>query len=494
MIRAAALCALAGLTWPSASTLLAASGEERYQVRAHELDGEWRCSLYADRAQVEKLLEALAQHCGVEVEGLDALPSSARVDADLRDRPVSQALNYVLGTQGLRLETSGGVWRVRAMPRAPDAPDLLREAALAAYATTLDEFHDAPGGAHAALSQGDIELALGRTAEACERFDAVVERFPYAAEAAHALYRAGQAFEALGDWEQAAGRFAELLRLEREHPYERSARLELARCTVEIGSGERALAMLDALEGAAPPADEAESSERQLVRARALAATGAHASALAVLAGLESRSLAPDQYLLTLELSARSLEGAGRPVDAARRWLVLSKDARGPQRALALDEAARLALEAGDEIGVLFIAKLAEAQASAGSPTSAQMREARRRLGLEPAVAAHEDALRLERAEELSALGRPREALEIAAELELGEPRPAGAALARLVQVKARALGELQGVDAALSALSAALPSLQDPEARRQVYLLAGELLERAGRLDEAIDAYQGRL
>jgi hypothetical protein len=230
------------------------------------------------------------------------------------------------------------------------------------------------------------------------------------------------------------------------------------------------------------------------LRARALAATGAHASALAVLGALEARALAPEQYLETLELSARSLEGAGRTADAARRWLLLSQDAKGAQKQLALEQAARLALDAGDEVGVLFIDKLAKAQLDAGSSTAAQVREARRRLGLEDGELPAEATQRLERAEELATLGRAREALEIAAELELGEPRPTGAALARLVQVKARSLAELQGVDAALSALSGALPQIEDAEARRRIYLLAGELLERAGRLDEAIDAYQGRL
>jgi tetratricopeptide (TPR) repeat protein len=494
MIRAAAICAVTGAGLLASGALRAAPSEERYQVRASEVDGEWRCSIYSDRALASEVLHALARQCGAEVEGLELLPRTARVDVDLRDRPVPQALEFVLGSLGLRLETRTDTWRARAMLRAPDAPDLLREEALAAYEAALREFPSAPDAAQALLHQGALELALGRPEAACKRFDDLVERFPYSAECAQALFRAGQACEALGEWDQAAGRFAELLRLERANDFERAARLELARCTVEIGSGERALAMLDALDGAEPPEDEAEVALRHLLRARALAATGAHASALAVLGALESRALAPGQYLETLELSARSLEGVGRSADAARRWLLLSQDATGAQRAHALEQAARLALEAGDEVGVLFIDKLAAAGADTESATAAQVREARRRLGLETRAVAFDGADRLERAEELIALGRAREALEITSELELGEPRPSGAAYARLILVKARALDELQGVDAAISALSGALPLLADAEPRRQIYLLAGELLERAGRLDEAIDAYQGRL
>src|SRR5687767_13711089 len=133
MIRAVSLGALAGLGWIASGALRAAVNDERYQVRAGAVDGEWHCSVYADRAQASEVLHALARQCGAELEGLDFVPRTARVDVDLRDRPVPQALEYVLGSLGLRFETRTGVWRVRSMLRAPDEPDRLREEALASY-------------------------------------------------------------------------------------------------------------------------------------------------------------------------------------------------------------------------------------------------------------------------------------------------------------------------------------------------------------------------
>jgi hypothetical protein len=57
----------------------------------------------------------------------------------------------------------------------------------------------------------------------------------------------------------------------------------------------------------------------------------------------------------------------------------------------------------------------------------------------------------------------------------------------------ARALAAEVGLESALASLRDALPTISDAEARRKVYVLAGELLEHDNRLDDAIEAYQGR-
>jgi len=472
----------------------ASSEGERYQVRAAQVDGDWRCSLYADRAPLHEVLGALARQCGVALEGFERISRTALVDADLRDRPVRQVLEYVLGSVGLCLDSRVGAWHVREAARAPATADELREQALSAYVAAQHDFPDHPAGARALLSQGEIELARGHLAAAHECFDGVVAGFPQALEVAEALLRAGRTLAQLGEWEQAAGRFAELLRLEIQHPYEASARLALARCMVELGSSERALTMLDALDSAQPASGPGEVSERQVVRARALIASAKHQAALDLLANLEAQALEHVLYLETLELSAQALEGAGRPGDAARRWLLYGEEVEGSEHTIALRHAARLALEAGDEVAVLFIHELAVADGVEGE-TSPQVQEARERLGLateRPATATA--ALRLDQAEELLAQGRIREALEVVAGLERSGLASAGPARLRLVLAKARALAGVQGVDAALFALRDAVPTLDDPQARRAIYLVAGELLEEAGRVDEAIEAYQGRL
>jgi tetratricopeptide (TPR) repeat protein len=474
--------------------VLAASGGERYQVRAAQVDGEWRCSLYADRAPVSELVGALARQCGVTVEGFEDVSRTALVDADLRDRPVRQALEYVLGSVGLRIDPRVGVWHVRPSLHAPSDPVELREVALSAYLSAQRDFPDHPAAAEALLNQGEIEQARGHLAAGRERFDEVVERFPDAEVVPAALLRSGRVLERLLDWEQAAGRYADLLRLERAHPYEVPARVALARCTVELGSSQRALAMLDALDSSHPPADAADASERRVVRAAALVAGEDHEAALALLADLETVPLERTAYLETLQLSARALEGVGRPGDAARRWLLYGQEVEGSERTIALRHAASAALEAGDEVAVLFIRELA---AEGGDPAALepQVDQARERLGLdlEPASAAPADE-ELEHAEELLAQGRAREALEAVARIEHGLAGAARRDPLRLVLAKARALAAVQGVDTAIDALRDAVPQLDDPEARRQLYLLAGELYETVGRVDEAIEAYQGRL
>ena len=65
---------------------------------------------------------------------------------------------------------------------------------------------------------------------------------------------------------------------------------------------------------------------------------------------------------------------------------------------------------------------------------------------------------------------------------------------ARFARCHARALSHEVGVDAALAHLREHMDSIQSPELRRELYLLAGELLEGVGRIDEAIEAYRGRI
>ena len=467
---------------------------ERFQVRSALVDGQWRCSIFAERASARELIGALARQCDVTLEGFEHVSRTALVDADLRDRPVHQALEYVLGSVGLRLETRRGVWRVRASLRTPAEPETLREQALTAYLGALRDFPDHLGGAGALLSQGEIEQARGHLAAARERFDGVVESYPDSELVAEALMRAGLTLVRLRDWEQAAVRFADLLRLERVHPFEVPARLELARCTVALGEGQRALAMLDALDSIHPAEDGAQARARLLVRAGALVATGALEEAATDLAWLELQPLPHDARREVLELSARALEGLERPAEAARRWLAYSQESEGGERTIGLRHAARLALAAGDEVAVLFIQELAEREGAGGS-LGPQADVARERLALGAlAGGGATSTRRIERAEELVDAGSALEALELLDAVERSGSRLEPAALLRAGLTRGRALARVQGVEAAVGALRALVPQLQDGDARRAVYLLAGELLEQAGHVDAAIEAYQGRL
>ncbi len=468
--------------------------DERFQVRVAEIDGEWRCSVVAERAPVQALVAALARHCGVALEGFQGVARTTLVDADLRDRPVRQVLDYVLGSVGLRVEPRTGAWLVCPAVRAPDAPERLREQALSAYLGVLREFPDLELCADALWSQALVESARGEPRAARLVLDGLVERYPDSPLVPAALLRAGELLEREEDWEQAAVRFSDLLRSPGSHEHAVAARLGLARCAVHEGRADRALAMLDSLERVAPAADRSEAQARHLLRAMAHVEEGDFAEAEHELEEAQGAPLAGADLTTALELRARACEGLGQPAEAARAWLAIGARAEGSEQTIALRHAARLALAAGDELAVLMIHALAQ-DSGAEVATEALASAARQRLALAPAARAGTAAgERLQRAEELLARGLPGEAAsaldalgELRTELDSDEA-------ARFALALGRALAATAGVDAAVAALRQELPRIEGAAERRAIYLLAGGLLEEAGRLDEAIEAYQGRL
>lgn len=481
------LAALA-LTWAPLS-----GDDARHQVRAVRVEGDWRCSVYAERAPLRDVLTSLARECGVVVEGFEHVSRTALVDADLRDRPVRQALDYVLGSVGLRVEPRTGTWRIAQGLRAPLSPQVLREEAMGALSGALRDFPDHPAAADGLWSQGLLELDRGHIAAASEQFDGLVERFPLSARVPESLYRSGLALTELRQWEDAADRFADLLRLEVEHAFESRARLELARCTVGRGDGTGALIVLDALDSLDPARDEADRRARGLVRARALIESQRAPEALLVLDEIDALRPRGRESLDALELRGRALEAQGRPADAARAWLAFAEGNVGGERTIGLRHAARLALESGEELAVLFIARMAEDGRSA-EELAGLAQQARERLTLAAAPGEASLVQRLERGEELVTTGRFGEARDALAVLGLSRAQLDPAQKARFALAYGRALVETDGVDETVAVLRELLPELADAEARRAVYLLAGDALDAAGRTDEAIAAWQGRL
>ncbi len=468
--------------------------DERFQVRVAEIDGEWRCSVIAERAPVQPLVAALARHCGVALEGFNGVARTTLVDVELRDRPVRQALDYVLGSVGLRVEPRTGAWLVCAGVRAPSTPEKLREQALSAYLGVLREFPDLALCAEALWNQALVEIARSEVRAARVVLDGLVERHPHSPLVPAALMRAGELCEREQDWDQAAVRFADLLRLARPHEHEIPARLELALCAVHQGRSDRALAMLATLERIAPSADPTQAQARSLVRAMAHVEAGSFAEAQHDLDVVESTPLSEADRAAALELRARSFEGLGNHAEAARAWLAVGRGAQGAEQTIALRHAARLALEAGDELAVLMIHALAQDSGAEGA-TEALARAARERLALAPAARAGAAAVeRLERAEELLARGLTGEAAAALDALDMLRAELDQEQTARFTLANGRALAASAGLDAALAAFRELLPELEGAQHRRAVYLLAGELLEEAGRMDEAIEAYRGRM
>ncbi|HVS18481.1 MAG TPA: hypothetical protein VMT18_07770, partial [Planctomycetota bacterium] len=150
-------------------------------------------------------------------------------------------------------------------------------------------------------------------------------------------------------------------------------------------------------------------------------------------------------------------------------------------------------LAAGEELSVLFLARMAEEGRSAGE-LEALAREALERLALTSSPSEATYGQRLQRGEELLSTGRYAEARDALAVLGLSRGQLDAAQRARFALAYGRALVETDGVDEAVNVLRGLVPELIDPAARRAVYVLAGDALEAAGRTDEAIAAWQGRL
>jgi tetratricopeptide (TPR) repeat protein len=490
----------AAVLWSALCLALCASNAparlqgESFQIRADQVEGEWRCSIYAARAPLGDLLASLARQCGATVAGFEHVPSSALVDVDLRDRPVHQALDYVLGSAGLAVEHRAGTWRVSASTGAALTADALREEALGALRAALVDFPEHQGAAVALMGRGRIELERGHPSVAAADFDELVARFPDSPLVPEALLRAGHAQGLDLRWEDAAQRYAELLRLESAHPFESEARLELARCAAWMGDSSRALILLDGLDDLDPNPDKNSLRARQLVRVRALIEDARCEESLKLLDVVESARLVGAQKLEAFELRARAFEELERPGDAARAWLAFAQACDGNDRTRGLRHAARLALEAGEELSVLFISQMAQ-----GSPAQSEFdalaEQARERLELfasSPRDAS--PAERLGRGEELVLAGNFVEARDALAVLGLSRARLSQDELLRFALAYGRALYRTDGCDEAMNVLRDLLPSIADSAARRAIYLLAGELLEDSGRIDEAIEAYQGKL
>lgn len=464
----------------------------RHELTVTEREGERFCTIHADNALLHDVLRDLAEQAQISVDGLDASTRRTLVSIDLRERPLRQAVTFIAGSVGLEAEVRQGLLVLR--PGLEDSTDsaLLRDAALAVSGATLRDFPDHALAPEALRNQAVLDDRQGRPASARARYDQLVERYPDSALSTDALFSAGELLMREEAWQDAADRFSELLRSEREHDLEVPARLELAWCVARLGQHERALYMMDALDSIDAAASRGEELRRTQVRVRALAGLGRGDAALKLLDDVDARLATPADRAESLELRALACTAAGRRGDAARAWLAYAQLCGGAHKEHALQEAATHALAAHDEVGALFVAQTAHKQ---GIELDGVTREARAALTLEnqePATA--DTSVTLDRAERLCDGGSTAEALKLLQSLEAGSANFDEPTRARFARCQARTVAREVGVDTALTHLREQLARLSQPELRRELYILAGELLEQAGRIDEAIEAYRGRI
>jgi hypothetical protein len=196
-----------------------------------------------------------------------------------------------------------------------------------------------------------------------------------------------------------------------------------------------------------------------------------------------------------LEVRATACESAEQPDQAARTWLSYSRETQGAERLRGLESAARIALAVDDTLGVLFVEALAKKDGIDSHAIDAAAHEARTRMSLDTGrLDAPALLQRIERGERLLAAGMHSEGFDVLRAISkhvgvLGEKERA-----RYARTYAGCLAAEVNVDAAVALLRETLAVVGSPEERRSLFLQAGELLERHDRLDEAIEAYRGKL
>ncbi len=465
-----------------------------FSVSAEERDGDWWCSVIAQRANLRDLLDALAIKLDFRIEGLTSIDKGQEITVDLDQRSLRDVLSRLAGAVGAAAEVRTHTLVIKKQAADAWSADELRGQAVAAYLRALRAFPEHPGAAHAKLEQGRIEEARGNVQAALAHYDSLIQRNKTSELFPEALMRSSSLLMQTKEWDQASQRLTELLRLDRRHPYEIQARMALARCEAMLGDHQRCFYMLDVIETYAPSMEPDEIQRRLLIRARAQLAAGKPDDATESLARVERLGEREEFRLESLELGARIAEVAGDPHTACKSWLAYAQRAEGVERGDALDQAARLALDSGDEVAALFIARLAER--SKGGQTAADIRaRVARSLGVAKVAHPSDSASdSLSRAERLVASGAAAEAAPVLKSLYADRSQLDEAQLLRVVVAYARALDANDGVEAAVALLRDALADLHDNESRRALYLLAGELYEARDRLDEAVEAYQGRL
>ncbi len=453
-------------------------------ISAHEERAGKAWSIRCHEAPLEDVLRSLAREAGLALLGSELLPAGATLSLDLRRRPLETVLEYALGSLGLRAELAQGT--VRILPGA-SAPEELLELAEAAW-KRLGSAEDEPASVRARLALGNLAELRGDLESAFRLYREIAEG-PPSDETAEATWRAGHILAKLGHWAEAAAHFRSLAAMEEAERFQTKARLELARVSIELGDAQGSLHLLNSLDTNTPPADAPERAERALVRAQALEACRQPIEALRT---LEENELEKSRLAHAAgEVRAQALEDLGYRTEAARAWILFARDADPAVQNAAFERAGRLALEAGDELGALFVCREA-ARAGADEGLGPVSRAARSRLGLDEDELPASNVERLERAEEALAAGDLAAATELFESLYLGRGALPEDDRARVLAGWARCASSHGGLEHALELLSRARETLESAGSRRRLDLAAAAMLEEAELFERAAEAYRG--
>ena len=463
-------------------------------VSVVQREKDWFCSISAPRTPLNGIVEQLARGIQVQIEGLELISPTALVTVELRDRPVEQALEWMLGSAGLRANWRTGVVQIREVIPASPTPDELRDCALATYSGALRSFPDVEAGAAAAFAKASIYEQRGNVEQAITSYDSLVRAFPQSKQAPEALVRSARQLFTRNNFADAGAHFADLLRLSTDGPFATEARLGFANCLARQADFRTALRLISALDTASPASNRADLHERLLIRARCILGDGNAAGARKLLLESENGGLEPELEADFYELSALALPSDAPPEYAAVVWMEHARRSTGKARAAAAAESARLTRLAGDELGALWIDRWAQIN-GVGEATNAHAQAAREALGLDSkALSTDPVEDRLARAERLMRARLWAEANSAFMALRESAPPMDDASRARLYVGLARCLNGLERVDDAITMLREGLELVSDKDRRRDFYVTAATIFEEHELVDDAIEAYRGRL
>lgn len=480
----------------------------RFTIDAFDLDTEATLTIRAEEAPAVELVQGIADKLDLVVVGSEQISGDRLVDVYLVRRPARDAIRWVLGSTGLRARiTSTEIRLEEDVPAIPTHEELLVNAVLG-FERALRLEPDHGDAARLEMWLGDAQEQLGPAfyAQAVAAFVRIADEHPSSDLVPDALLRAGRLLSAQGRWADAALRFSQLADLEiTKHEHRPTALLELGRALCHVGEGiedpvgmreqaRKALATLDALDHAHPTRDHGVRHERLLVRALAETLGNEPMHAMRTLDLAQSYSPYGDRDPQIAALRPMAFSRAGRHGDASTAWLRHADALEGPERIAALRAAAEEALAGDHELAVLFIHKMAVNE-GAGEQLDDLRNEAEIRLQLG--------------GERVTQLGLAQEIARAASMLERRDHRNAVTTL-RAVWVRrdelsgedrlrttlmyARAL-EGHGYDnEPLDVLRTALAETETEAFRRQLYRLAADMHERAGRWNHAIEALKGNL
>lgn len=459
----------------------------------------------ANRIKISQLLLQVSLQTHRELHGIDHLTRDPEVTVGLEGTNLRDSLRWIGGSVGLRVQLTTTQIRVSEDLRPyPNRSELYDRASSGYFRALVDH----PTSQHAATAMWNRARMEGekpdRKLEAARAFDELVESYPDSDLVPEALLAAGRLFGEAEAWEDAVVRF-DLLAARRNHDHGLLARRLLADAHTRVAevatnpavrreNAERALHVVDALDDVDATQDPLERKRRYMVRGRAYSLAGDPVKAMKCLDLAERYSSDGGRDAEIARLRALSLEAADRPSEASKAWLFHGSLVDAEARPMSYIRAGRAANRARDYVTTIAIAKAADAQGF-GDRVAPLADAALAALGMEPIrLDLFGDPERIQRGIRLSNQGLYDEVI-----LALRPVFDRRATLApedriRLAKTFADSLAREGHIEDARVVLRKAAAEAVLTKTRNEIYVFASELLEREGRLDQAIAALEGRL